>query len=226
MFFCHLLLYQHHTPVIDYNLPDRYNLHKDKLERDSKPSSSDRFSTKSEDFQVTSWPGMDSFKNDALVRVAAAEVKKVEDIVTADFIKASIDSDDKSIVLTELKNIEVVSETNTANLTLILEDTNVTLVCQDDQPFFTFCAGWSSLFPPLTMAKYGLSCKVLSMGDNIMVLRNKHGRKRRHEIRTSIRRDFKKTGKTVTQVRKDCNETSEDDDEQPIDLSIKRQIKL
>ena len=56
------------------------------------------------------------------------------------------------------------------------EDTDVTLVCDDDQPFFVFCSGWASFSPSLTKDRYSLSCKLLSVGDICLVLRAKEGK--------------------------------------------------
>ena len=66
---------------------------------------------------VCKLPRLGGFRNDELVRVGEEDIKKVEDIVTTDFIKASIDNDKESIVLLEIKSIVIVSD-GTAKLTL------------------------------------------------------------------------------------------------------------
>lgn len=169
-------------------------------------------------------PRIGRFRKDDLVRLREEEAKKVEDITTSDFITASIDSDEHSMALGEIKDIAIVND-NTARVTVKQANTeDALLTCQVDQPFFIFCAGWASLFPLLTSNKYGLSCKVLSRGDIIMVARDKlMRRKRRQNLNTTIVAPFITKDKTETQIRRDSNELSEEDDEeQPTDLSVKR----
>ena len=172
-------------------------------------------------------PRIGRFRKEDLVRVREEEAKKVEDITTSDFITASIDSDEHSMALGEIKDIAIVND-NTARVTV--KQTNAEdalLTCQVDQPFFIFCAGWASLFPLLTSNKYGLSCKVLSRGDIIMVARDKQMRESRQDLDTSRVSPWATKEKTETHIRKDSNELSEDDDEeQPTDLSVKRQTFL
>ena len=52
-------------------------------------------------------PRLGGFRNDELVRVGEEDIKKVEDIVTTDFIKAYIDHDKESIVLMEIKALDL-----------------------------------------------------------------------------------------------------------------------
>ena len=172
---------------------------------------------------VCKLPRLGGFRNDELVRVGEEDIKKVEDIVTTDFIKASIDNDKESIVLLEIESIGIVSE-NTAKLTLKQDnEADATLVCGVDQPFFIFGAGWASLFPLMTKNKYGISCRILSMGDTIMVARNKL---RRQEMKTYPAFIHAKDNK-VTGAKSDDHETyKEGDNEQPTDLSIKRHFML
>ena len=168
-------------------------------------------------------PRIGRFRKDDLVRVREEEAKKVEDITTSDFITASIDSDSHSMALGEIWDIAIVND-NTARVTVKQANTeDALLTCQVDQPFFIFCAGWASLFPLLTRNKYGLSCKVLSRGDIIMVARDKQKGDRRQDLNTPMVSSWATKDKTETQIRKDSNELSEEDDEeQPTDLSVKR----
>ena len=161
-------------------------------------------------------PRIGRFREEDLVRVREEEAKKVEDITTSDFITASIDSDEHSMALGEIKDIAIVND-DTARVTVKQANTeDALLTCQVDQPFFIFCAGWASLFPLLTSNKYGISCKVLSRGDIIMVARDKLMRERRQDLNTTKK-------KTETQMRKGSNEFFKDDDEeQPSDLRVKR----
>ena len=172
---------------------------------------------------VCKLPRLGGFRNDELVRVGVEVIKKAEDIVTTDFIKASIDNDKESIVLLEIKSIDIVSD-GTAKLTLKQEnEADATLVCGVDQPFFIFSAGWASLFPLMTKNMYGISCRILSMGDTMVVARNKL---RRQEMKTYPAFIHAKDNK-VTVVQSDDHETyREGDNEQPTDLSIKRHFML
>jgi hypothetical protein len=164
-------------------------------------------------------PRLGGFRNDELVRVGEEDIKKVEDVVNTDFIKASIDNDKESIVLIEIKSIVIVSD-GTAKLTLKQDnEADATLVCGVDQPFFIFSAGWASLFPLMTKNKHGISCRILSMGDTIMVAQNKL---RRQEMKSNAAFIHGKNN-NVTEAQSDDQETyTEGHNEQPTDLSMKR----
>ena len=172
---------------------------------------------------VCKLPRLGGFRNDELVRVWEEDIKKVEDIVTTDFIKGSIDNNKESIVLLEIKSIAIVSD-NTAKLTLQKDnEADATLVCGVDQPFFIFGAGWASLFPLMTKNKYGISCSILSMGDTIMVTRNKL---RRQELKANPAFIHAKDNKVIETQSNDHETYREGDNEQPTDLSIKRHFML
>jgi hypothetical protein len=168
-------------------------------------------------------PRLGGFRNDELVRVGEEDIKKVEDIVTTDFIKASIDNNKESTVLMKIKGIVIVSD-DTAKLILKQDnEEDATLVCGVDQPFFIFGVGWASLFPLMTKHKYGISCRIISMGDTIMVARNKP---RRQEMKTNPAFIHANEYK-VTEVQSNDHETyKEGDNEQPTDLSIKRHVMI
>ena len=109
------------------------------------------------------------------VQSTPTNLKKVQDLSTEDFIKASNNSPDTYADLAKLVQIIVESETNSAKLIFTIQhvEANVTLVCDDDHPFYVFCSGWSSLSPLLTKVKYSLSCKTLTVGDFCLVLRRR-----------------------------------------------------
>jgi hypothetical protein len=168
-------------------------------------------------------PRLGGFRNDELVRVGDEDIKKVEDIVTTDFIKASIDNDKERIVLSEIKSIAIVSD-GTAKLTLKQDnEADATLVCAVDQPFFIFSAGWASLFPLLTKNNYGISCRILSMGDTIMVARTNV---RRQEIKSNPAFIHGNDHKVIEAPSDDHETHKEGDNEQPTDLSMKRHFML
>ena len=134
------------------------------------------------------------------VEFGGEKVKKVEDLSTDDFIKASKSTDDAFADLAKLVNIVITRNSAKLVFTIGQDDTKVTLVCDDDQPFFVFCAGWSSLSPLLTKAKYNLSSNVLSVGDICMVLRIRRGV---HNV-------------------DDARADNDNDNDQPTDLTIKK----
>ena len=137
--------------------------------------------------------------------------KKIQDLTTEDFIKASKSSDDLCIDLATLVTILAEKEGDLSKLVFRIDDTNVTLVCNDDHPFFVFCSGWSSLSPLLTKVKYSLSCKLLSMGDICLMVRERKKRKRTEiaNLAEEIVEDLVGTGEEETVYN------------QPIDLSKK-----
>ena len=159
--------------------------------------------------QILHLPRLDMFLNDDLVMVESGEVKKVEDVDTADFIKASFENDVYCVALGEVIDIEILSANHEARI--IVKQANEedgVLVCPWDKPFFVVCRGWASLFPLLTKQNYGLACKMLSKGDNIMVAISK---------KKSIL--FPMKDKIKIQGTKMKHENHKD--EQPIDLSFK-----
>ena len=182
-------------------------------------------------------PDLRSFEK-GLVRVVedgGETVKEVDNLSTADFIKASNNTDDASVDLAKLVNIALKTHTHTATLLFTVEhdDSNITLVCDDDQPFFVFCSGWSSLCPLLTKAKYNLSCKVLSVGDICMMLRI---RKYKDTINTSPECSLSSIMSGVVTITSSDAVINVDDDEgdiiiddvnnQPTDLSMKNRSHL
>ena len=155
-------------------------------------------------------PKSDMFLNDDLVTVGSEEVKKVEDVDTADFIKASFENAGYCVALGEVIDIEIMIDNPGAKI-IVKQDKQEdgVLVCPVDKPFFVFCRGWASLFPLLTRHNYGLACKMLSKGDIIMVAITK---------KKSISIAMKDKTKRQGNKRKQENYK----DEQPIDLSFKR----
>ena len=144
--------------------------------------------------------------------------KSIQNLATDDFIKASNYSDEFYTDLAKL--VKIVSEKERKCTKLIFQiegHENITLVCDDDHPFFVFCSGWSSLSPLLTKVKYNVSCRLLSVGDICLVLRERKKRKRPDD-------------------EDDCGEIREDlvarhdvdspivEDSQPIDLSKKQKL--
>ena len=135
-------------------------------------------------------------------------LRMVQNLSTEDFIKASNTDDNLCVDLARLVKIVNEKESNLATLVFAIgkEDTDVTLVCDDGQPFFVFCSGWSSLSPSFTKDRYSLSCKVLSVGDICLVLRARKGKERSE----AVNRDLDTASEMVV-----------DDDELPIDLTVK-----
>ena len=159
--------------------------------------------------QIFHLPRLNMFQKDDLVMVESGGVKKVEDVDTADFIKASFENDVYCVALGEVIDIEILIANPEAKI--IVKQANQedgVLVCPVDKPFFEFCRGWASLFPLLTKQNYGLACKMLSKGDKIMVAISK---------KKSIL--FPMKDKIKIQGTKMKHENHKD--EQPIDLSFK-----
>ena len=160
--------------------------------------------------QLLHLPRLDMFLNDDLVMVGSGEVKKMEDVNTADFIKASFENNVYCVALGEVIDIEILIANHDAKIIVKqAKQEDGLLVCPVDKPFFVFCKGWASLFPLLTKQNYGLACKMLSKGDTIMVAITK-----KKCISFPMKDKIKRQGKK----RKHENYK----DEQPIDLSLKR----
>ena len=144
--------------------------------------------------------------------------KSIQSLATEDFIKASNCSDEFYIDLPKLVKIVNEKERKCTKLIFQMDGIeNVTLVCDDEHPFFVFCSGWSSLSPLLTKVKYNVSCRLLSVGDICLVLRNRKKRKRADDEDTcgEIREDL---------VARDNVDSTEVDNNQPIDLSKKQKL--
>ena len=144
--------------------------------------------------------------------------KSIQSLATDDFIKASNYSDEFYTDLAKLVKILSEKERKCTKLIFQMDGIeNVTLVCDDDHPFFVFCSGWSSLSPLLTKVKYNVSCRLLSVGDICLVLRNRKKRKRADDEDTcgEIREDL---------VARDDVDSTGVDNNQPIDLSKKQKL--
>ena len=162
-------------------------------------------------------PRLTRFRQDHLVKVIAGDVKNVEDITTSDFIRASVDNPGYSIDICEIKDIEIINA-DTAKLRVKqANEEEATMVCPVDKPLFVFCSGWASLFPDLTKTIFGLTCKVLSRGDIIMVAKN------RQLVQTSRASNSpeKDNHNIQRQAIEEKYKDDDDEDEQPKDFSFK-----
>ena len=169
-------------------------------------------------------PRLTRFRQDHLVKVIAGDNKNVEEITTSDFIRASVDSPGYSIAIGEIKEIELM---NAATAKLKVKQANeeeVLMICSVDNPFFVFCSGWASLFPDLTKIMFGLTCKMLSPGDNIMVAKNKQLTQTSRGSNFPVESTKTYIRRPIYRIEEKYKDPDEDDDEQPKDLSSTRHV--
>jgi len=109
----------------------------------------------------------DYFHKGSVIQLAEGHTKRVEDLVTEDFISSARSNPDVTIDDSTVVKIDPGDMQGWAALTFRVgkESLQVTITAPEEHPFFVFGAGWSSISPSLSMTRYGLSCAKLSLGD-------------------------------------------------------------
>ncbi|XP_050433758.1 ataxin-1-like [Adelges cooleyi] len=126
-----------------------------------------------------------NFTKGSLIRLANGNIKKVEDMRTEDFLSSVENSDQHRIDPSTVVRIEPVTDAkeNVIRITLSYGDQRnqvgadakrTSAACKSHQvemesgaehPYFVFGRGWASWSPAKTLARYGLTCQRLQVGD-------------------------------------------------------------
>ncbi|XP_050545287.1 ataxin-1-like [Daktulosphaira vitifoliae] len=130
-----------------------------------------------------------NFTKGSLIRLANGHIKKVEDMRTEDFLSSVENSDKHRIDPSTVVRIEPVMDAASAKGSSIIRITlsygdqrnrvgadnkrtlapskshQVEMESGAEHPYFVFGRGWASWSPSKTLAKYGLTCQRLQVGD-------------------------------------------------------------
>lgn len=124
------------------------------------------------------------FMRGSIIQLANNELKRVEDLVTDDFVQSAEISSDLKIDSSTVCTIEENPSQGTAVLGFVVGEHKVMVkvVATLEHPFFVFGQGWSSCQPSLTLQRYGLPCERLIVGDVCVSLTHKDVVKHAAEI--------------------------------------------
>jgi len=179
-------------PIMTVNNNNNHNNHNNNnniVTAEPSPKKLRRTDPTSEPRPPTS-PKSSNFTKGSLIRLANGNIKKVEDMRIEDFVNSVKSSDLHRIDPSTVVRIEPVTGLDTAkgNIKITLSygdqrshliggDNKKTLAapaCKSQQvemesgaehPYFVFGRGWASWSPDKTLAKYGLTCQRLQVGD-------------------------------------------------------------
>lgn len=105
------------------------------------------------------------------LHVVNGDIKKVEDLSSDDFLRCAAESDD---VIVNASIVRAIRINSAGSVTIVfetgIEQQQVPLKCQIEQPFFVLGKGWSSCNPRKTGENYGLDCQTLQVDDVCVVL--------------------------------------------------------
>ncbi|XP_071174557.1 uncharacterized protein [Mytilus edulis] len=124
------------------------------------------------------------FMKGSIIQLTNGELKRVEDLQTADFVHSAEISNDLKIDSSSVVRIDENNERGTAVLGFVVGEhkVQVTVEASVEHPFFVFHQGWSSCDPQRTLQRYGLDCHKLSVGDRCISLTHKEVADRAAEL--------------------------------------------
>lgn len=116
------------------------------------------------------------FNHGTLIQLADGSMKRVEDLVTEDFLQSAESSQDVRIdqsTVVKLEKTTSDSESILITFSVGRSRVQVTVEAAMEHPFYVFERGWSSYSPELTLARYELQCQQLKVGDTCISLTHK-----------------------------------------------------
>ncbi|KAL5021316.1 hypothetical protein ScPMuIL_000471 [Solemya velum] len=124
------------------------------------------------------------FRKGSIIMLANNELKRVENLVTDDFVRSADTSHDLKIDSSTVVGITEKAALGTALLSFVVGEhkVQVTVEATLEHPFFVFGQGWSSCDPQRTHHRYDLQCQKLSVGDVCISLTHKDVTARAAEI--------------------------------------------
>lgn len=107
------------------------------------------------------------FQKGSLIQLANGQMKKVEDLSTEDFISSARSNPDVLLDQSTLTRIETKENTKNVILTFNVgsDKIEVRVSAPEEHPFFVYNRSWSSVSPEASLARYGLVCDQLRVGD-------------------------------------------------------------
>ncbi|CAL1539376.1 unnamed protein product [Lymnaea stagnalis] len=115
------------------------------------------------------------FMKGSIIQLADGTLKRVEDLQTDDFVSSAEISSDLKVDSSTVVRIEENQDRGTAMLSFSVGEhrVQVTVEATLEHPFFVFGQGWSSCSVTRTLARYGLDCQKLNVGDVCISLTHK-----------------------------------------------------
>ncbi|RUS80861.1 hypothetical protein EGW08_011380, partial [Elysia chlorotica] len=115
------------------------------------------------------------FMKGSIIQLANGDLKRVEDLQTEDFVSSAQVSADLKVDSSTVVRIEEHLDRGTAMLSFSVGEhrVQVTVEATLEHPFFVFGQGWSSCSVTRTLARYGLDCQKLNVGDVCISLTHK-----------------------------------------------------
>ncbi|GFS25453.1 ataxin-1 [Elysia marginata] len=115
------------------------------------------------------------FMKGSIIQLANGSLKRVEDLQTEDFVSSAQISSDLKVDSSTVVRIEEHLDRGTAMLSFSVGEhrVQVTVEATLEHPFFVFGQGWSSCSVSRTLARYGLDCQKLNVGDVCISLTHK-----------------------------------------------------
>lgn len=115
------------------------------------------------------------FMKGSIIQLADGTLKRVEDLQTDDFVNSAEISSDLKVDSSTVVRIEEHQDRGTAMLSFSVGEhrVQVTVEATLEHPFFVFGQGWSSCSVTRTLARYGLDCQKLNVGDVCISLTHK-----------------------------------------------------
>ncbi|XP_059163328.1 hybrid signal transduction histidine kinase A-like isoform X2 [Physella acuta] len=115
------------------------------------------------------------FMKGSIIQLADGTLKRVEDLQTEDFVNSAEISSDLKVDSSTVVKIEEHPDRGTAMLSFSVGEhrVQVTVEATLEHPFFVFGQGWSSCSVSRTLARYGLDCQKLNVGDVCISLTHK-----------------------------------------------------
>ena len=114
------------------------------------------------------------FRAGSMIQLASGNMKKVEDLSTEDFVSSAASCPDISLEEAIVTKLESSNDSGHLQVTFSLGKSvseRVTVSISPEHPFFVTGQGWSSSSPSLSMARFRLDCRQLSVGDVCISLR-------------------------------------------------------
>ncbi|KAH9507722.1 hypothetical protein Btru_053538 [Bulinus truncatus] len=115
------------------------------------------------------------FMKGSIIQLADGTLKRVEDLRTEDFVNSAEISSDLKVDSSTVVKIDEHPDRGTAMLSFSVGEhrVQVTVEATLEHPFFVFNQGWSSCSVSRTLARYGLDCQKLNVGDVCISLTHK-----------------------------------------------------
>jgi len=116
------------------------------------------------------------FRAGSIIQLADGNMKKVEELRTEDFVSSAASCPDISLEEATVTNLDSNNSDRSGHLVVTFSlgkfaSERVSVTISPEHPFFVTDQGWSSFSPSLSMARFSLDCRQLTLGDVCISLR-------------------------------------------------------